>query len=283
MITLARFCLLSLFVFFVAACSREPQQQAQGYIEGKYTYIASSVSGVLTDLYVSKGQVVKKGQKLFTLEQQPESDAYAAAEESLKQAIASRDAIAANLTYAKLTYDRYKTLVPKKAIQQSELDNAHSIYDSTIAQLAQANATIAKETAALAQAKWTLEQKTMSAPIDGFVFNTFYRLGEYTEGSKAILSLLAPQNIKAIFYISEKDLGAIQLNDKVEVRCNGCNQAYRGKISFISPEAEYTPPVIFSSDTNEKLIFRIEAVFEPDIAEKLHPGQPIIVTYFPHG
>ena len=52
-----------------------------------------------------------------------------------------------------------------------------------------------------------------------------------------------------------------------------------GNISFISPTAEYTPPVIYSNQTNDKLIFRIEAAFKPDIAINFHPGQAVYVNY----
>ena len=275
--------LIAFSALFLGACSHQPSHQASGYIEGRYTYIATSVSGALRELLVDKGSRVKQGQKLYSLELQPESDAYMAAQENLKQAVNARDATAANLEYARLTYERYKVLVPKKAIQQSQLDNARSTYDAALAQLAQADATIASATATLAQVKWSLDQKVGTAPVDAIVFDTYYRLGEFTEANKPVLSLLGPADIKVIFYVSEADLGAIHLNDPVTVQCNGADKAYTGKISFISPSAEYTPPVIFSTETNEKLVFRIEADFAPQDAYQLHPGQPATVTYQPHG
>lgn len=270
-------------VLFLFGCSRQPSGHAQGYVEGRYTYMATSVSGVLTALMVARGTQVKQGQPLFTLETQPESDAYQAAEDSLQQMMAARDATAANLDYAKVMYERNKILVPKKALQQSELDRSKATYNATLAQLAQAEANIASAKATLAEAKWTLSQKTISAPVDGIVFDTYYRTGERTIANQAVLSLLAPSNIKAIFYVNEKVLGGIKLRDKVTVKCDGCANEYHGTIDFISPSAEYTPPVIYSNDTNEKLIYRIEAEFTPQDAVNLHPGQPLDVTYFPHG
>jgi HlyD family secretion protein len=263
----------------LTSCSQQSSNKAQGYIEGHYTYIATSVSGVLRQLAVQKGQNVKQGQLLFVLEPQPESDAYTAAVEKLKESTNARDAIVANLAYAKITYERDQILVQKKAIQQSALDDATSTYNATQAQLAQANATIAESTALLAEAKWTSEQKMQYAPVDAVVFDTYYRLGEYTIENQPIISLLAPGNIKAIFYVAESILGRIHLNDKVSVTCAGCQDAgYQGRISFISPAAEYTPPVIYSTETNEKLIYRIEAEFAPQDAALLHPGQPVEVT-----
>lgn len=280
--TYIKYMLIGYVIFLANACSRQSSHHSQGYIEGRYTYMATPVSGNLKELYVERGSKVQAGQKIFVLEEQPESDALDAAIENLKQTINARDVIAANLAYAKITYERYKILVPKQAIQQSELDSAKSTYDATVAQLAQANANIASSTASLAQAKWTKEQKSVYAPVDAIVFDIYYRLGEYTIADQAVLSLLAPADIKAIFYISETDLGGIHLHDEISLHCDGCGKDYVGHVSFISPTAEYTPPVIFSTETNEKLVFRLEAEFAPQDAINLHPGQPVTVTYQTH-
>lgn len=273
-----RYCWIIFAILLLSSCSND-SREAQGYIEGRYTYMATPVSGVLTKLSVARGSWVKKGQLLFTLEEQPESDAYYAALHTLEQSIAARNATIANLTYAKLTFERNKILVPQKALQQSELDKAKADYDALTAQLAQANSTIAQEEANLAQAKWTKEQKTIFAPVDAIVFDTYYRLGEFTIADQAILSLLAPADIKVIFYIPQPDLAHLQLNDKVLVHCAGCAKEYTGRVSFIAPSAEYTPPVIYSTETNDKLIYRIEAEFAPQDAIHLHPGEPVAVTY----
>jgi HlyD family secretion protein len=270
-------------ILFIAilltSCSRQPDRVAQGYIEGRYTYMATNVSGRLIALFVDRGNSVKSREELFKLELQPESDIYKAATENLEKALAERDAITANLTYAKLTYDRYKVLVVKNAIQQSALDNARATFDSTTAQLNQADANIASLKATLAQTKWTMDQKSIFSPFDAIVFDTYFRIGEYVPADQAILSLLVPSDIKAIFYIYGRALGSIALNDKVFVRCDGCEKEYTGRISFISPSAEYTPPVIYSNETNVKLVFRIEASFDTKDAYHLHPGQPVRVRY----
>lgn len=270
---------LSLTIINLIGCSQNENSEVQGYIEGRYIYVATSVSGILNKLLVARGAFVKKGDLLFLLEQEPESDIYSSSEENLKQSIAARDAIAANLAYAKITYERYKVLVPQRAVDQAQLDNAKSVFNATTAQLAQANATIASSAADLSKSKWTLNQKEIFAPTDSIVFDTYYRIGEYTVANQAILSLLAPADIKAIFYVPEETLSFCKLGNKVTIRCDRCKKAYTAKISFISPTAEYTPPVIYSEQTNSKLIYRIEAEFLKQEAFDMHPGQPIYVNY----
>lgn len=277
-----RYLLIFLFIVLTTSCSRHAAREAQGYIEGRYTYMATSVSGVLKKILVERGTNIKQGQMLFALEEQPESDEYQAAVENLRQTIAARDVIVANLAYAKITYERYKILVPKNAIERSQLDNARSNYNATLAQLAQANANIEAATADLAKAKWTKEQKFVYAPIDGLVFDTYFRLGEYVPANQSVLSLLGPADIKVIFYVKEKYLSSIRLGDQVAVKCDDCKQSYTAKISFISPEAEYTPPLLFSNETNEKLVYRIEAKFALQEALEMHPGQPVRVVYYSH-
>lgn len=271
--------LASISIWGLTACQRE-SHQAQGYVEGRYTYMATPVSGVLKEILVQRGTVVKAGAKLLTLELQPQSDAYQAALEQYQANLAAEDAIEANIAFAKKTYERYIILVKRNASQQSLLDEAKSRYDALLAQLSEAKANTQNAKAKLEEAEWNKNQKILSAPVDAIVFDVFYRLGEYTLANQAILSLLAPENIKAIFYVKENDLAKLQLGDRVSVNCDECKKNYPANISFISPTAEYTPPVIYSNETNVKLIFRIEARFDPKIAYHMHPGQPIYVNYY---
>jgi len=264
---------------FLSGCSRQSSQKVQGYIEGRFTYMATPVSGILKELMVREGSIVEKDQVLFILDKQPESDSYQAAKKDLEQVVATRDSVAANLEFAKLTFERNKILVPQNALQQSELDRARSNYESTLAQLAQSEAAIASSEAALAKSEWALNQKTVKAPLNAMVIRKLYRLGEYTETGKPVLSLLAPEDVKVIFYVREGDLSGIHVNDNISVKCDSCKDAYQGHITFISPIAEYTPPVIFSNETNYKYMYRVEGKFPPKDAYQLHPGQPVKVTY----
>ena len=124
-----------------------------------------------------------------------------------------------------------------------------------------------------------MEQNTGYAPTDAIVFDTYYLVGEYTVAQKPIVSLLAANNIKVIFYIKENDLALIKLNKKITINCDHCSHPYLARVNYISNAAEYTPPILYSGNTNSKLIYRIEAQFLPQEAFDLHPGQPVYVSY----
>jgi len=94
----------------------------------------------------------------------------------------------------------------------------------------------------------------------------------------SVASLLPPGNVKARFYVPETSLGSITLGQDVQLRCDGCPGPVAAKISFVSQQAEYTPPVLYSKESRSKLVFLIEARTSPEDAARLHPGQPIDVT-----
>jgi HlyD family secretion protein len=91
--------------------------------------------------------------------------------------------------------------------------------------------------------------------------------------------LLPPQNIKVRAFVPEARVGSIHYGDTVRVTVDGVTTPFVGKVSYISPHAEYTPPVIFSRESRDKLVFMIESVFEPEISVNLHPGQPVDVEF----
>ena len=127
------------------------------------------------------------------------------------------------------------------------------------------------------QLKWQYNQKMILSPITGTVFDRYYRTGEVVPADHPVLSILEDSNIYLVTYVPEKELSRIKLGQRLNFTCDGCNKAMTAKVSFISPEAEFTPPVIYSEKTRAKLVYRIEADLTPAETKMLHPGQPINV------
>lgn len=92
-----------------------------------------------------------------------------------------------------------------------------------------------------------------------------------------VVSLLPPANIFVRFFIPEPALSSLHYGDVVALACDGCPAGLSATVSFISPQAEYTPPVIYSESSRAKLVFLIEAHPPSDQASLLNPGQPIEV------
>lgn len=255
---------LALCAASFAGCSGESGDIFQGYIEGEYVYIASPLSGALTNLAVARGDQVKTGQLLFCLERGSEGDALETAKKDLARA-------KANLALSETTLKRRQQLrANNEVISQEELDQAQAQRDADAARTASL-------TAALAKAKWSFDQKEQFAPTNAFVQDTLYRQGEYVTAQNPVVVLLPPANIKTRFFVPETILPRIKAGDTVTVTFDGATRAYSATISYISTQNEFTPPVIYNRQNRAKLVYMVEAIFSPKDAADLRPGQPVDV------
>ncbi len=297
----------------LVACSNGPADTFQGYGEGEYVYIASPYAGRLERLDVARGAQVAAGATLFVLEHGAEQAAVDAAEAKIKSAEAAVvnlagakrkpeldamraqiESAAAALKLAKTQLDQKERLRVRGYVTDEALDVAKANYQRDAAQLTQmeaqlrtglqsigrqpeidaARANLDAARADLAQAKVKLEQKTAVAPTAALVQDTFYREGEWVPAGGPIVSLLPPGNIKVRFFVPETVVGKLHVGDRAKLSCDGCGAPIAARISFISPQAEYTPPVIYSRESRAKLVFMVEARPDVDDARMLHPGQP---------
>lgn len=127
------------------------------------------------------------------------------------------------------------------------------------------------------KASWDVQQNTLVAPQDARVYDVLYRVGERPSAGRPVLSLLPADNIKIRFFIPENALGLLQTGKRVRLSCDGCAEPIPAVINYISPEAEYTPPVIYSTARREKLIFMVEAIPDSQRAAQIKVGQPFDV------
>jgi HlyD family secretion protein len=142
-----------------------------------------------------------------------------------------------------------------------------------------ARAAVAAARATLDQANWRLEQKSVTAPVSGLVADTLFVKGEWVPAGAPVVTLLPPPNIKVRFFVPEPVLGAVQEGQRLVINCDGCSPDIPARVTFISPQAEYTPPVIYSKESRAKLVYLVEARPAPQDAVKLHPGQPVDVRF----
>jgi HlyD family secretion protein len=298
----------------LTSCNQAPSDLIQGYVEGEYIYVASPYGGALAALSVRRGVQVNAGDPLFALEQASEKAARDEAERKLSQAranledrrkgkrpseIASLRAqlqqaqTALQLSLREVARQEGLAAVPGAAVEV-EVDRARSARDqnqqrvsqleadlntallgSRMDQVTAAEAEVRAKEAALAKAEWDLAQKRQVAPKTGFVFDTLYREGEWVPAGRPVVVLLPPDHIKVRTFVSQAKLGAIKLGDPAQVMVDGVQGSISGTVSYISPKAEYTPPVLYSQGSRDKLVFMVEVLFDQAVAVKLHPGQPV--------
>jgi HlyD family secretion protein len=167
-------------------------------------------------------------------------------------------------------------------LSEAELGRQEKLFRSGVAanqELDRARSTRDQDKKRLDQTNWNFDQKKQNAPQSGLVYDTLFRQGEWVPAGKPVVVLLPPQNIKVRAFVPETIVGTIHYGDAAEVRVDGVQNPFLGKVSYISPRAEYTPPVIYSRETRVKLVFMVEMVFDPAAAANLHPGQPVDVQF----
>src|SRR5438067_11253840 len=240
-----------ILLLLLGSCSDRPNDRFQGYVEVEFVYVMSPLAGQLETLSVQRGQQVTAGQPLFSLDETAEK--------------AARDQAQAALALSEAEYARQEQLVRRGPASVQDFDRARSTRD--------------QDRQRLAQAEWNFDQKKQAAPQSGLVYDTLFRQGEWVPAGKPVVVLLPPPNIKVRAFVPETRVGSIHYDDPVHVMVDGVQNPFVGKVSYISPRAEYTPPVIYSRESRSKLVFMVESVFDPQVAANLHPGQPVDVEF----
>ena len=103
------------------------------------------------------------------------------------------------------------------------------------------------------------------------------RPGEFVAAGNPVVALLPPENLKVRFFVPQEKLPQIKTGGTVSVKADGAAHPFTATVNYISTQAEYTPPVIYSRETRAELVFMIEAKFSPADAAQLRPGQPVDV------
>jgi HlyD family secretion protein len=296
-----------------AACPARGPETWQGYVEGEFVHVGSGVGGRLTKLLVARGQTVEAATPLYELDSDQEEAAVRQADDAVAAAgaqladlgtgkrSAEIDVIEAQVEQATATEKQSATQLTRDeaqlaagGISRTKLDESRAKHDVDAARLKELSgqlevarlaarpdqikaqtSEVSAARAALDQAKWKLDQKRVAASQGGLVVDTLFREGEWVPAGAPVVRMLPPANVKIRFFVPERELGSFPIGRKVSVHCDGCGSPIEAAVTYASSVAEFTPPVIYSDDTREKLVFMIEAHPSTADAARLRPGQPV--------
>ncbi len=300
---------------FVSRAARGPEEW-QGYAEADFVKVGPTQQGQITAVRVARGDRVVKGAPLFeqddaadragvdqaarlaqqardqlaNLQSPAKPTEIAQAEASLRDLTAASDKVRTDLQRNQSLLDRGAATAQVVDQERSDLASAEAKIAAAQAVLQQAQAPLGRATeiaaqtsaveaaeAALAQARWRLAQRSVVSPVAGIVADVLARPGETLQAGAPVVSLLPPENIFIRFFVSEPSLIHVHRGDTVALACDTCPTDLTGVVSFIAPQAEYTPPFIYSESTRAKFVFLAEARPQPDQATLFNPGQPVTV------
>lgn len=284
-----------------------------GYVEGEPLYPASPVAGRLVSINVQRGDLVEAGKPMFSVDpaqisaQRDEAAAQLVANKALAdgarkgqrpaelaQIRADLNAARAVLNEAEKNYERTKPLFEAGAASQAQLDTVTASRDRAraqvasttqrleVAQLGQRNEQVTNAEQRVRQAESNLSalearlaDLSPTAPSAGRVEDVFFQIGEWVPANAPVLSMIPDGRVRLRFFAPQTDIARYAVGREVTFSCDGCAKDLTAKIIYVSPRPEFTPPVIYSREARDRMVFLVEA--QPASAEGLTPGQPIDV------
>lgn len=267
------------FVLAAAGCNQPRESAMQGYGEADYIYLASQESGVLSEVFVREGDAIEAGAPVFRLDgariDYPLQGA-AAQRAALAQAV---EAARANAELARVNFQRTSGLMRDGFVSRARYDADHAALDAANARLEEARRQLSASSAEINL--WRTRQGDLNgaAPAAGTIERIYHRAGEVVGAGQPIAALLPPQNMKVRFFAPQAMLARLPVGAHVQVSCDGCEAPAAATVSFVAREPQFTPPVIYSLEERDKLVFLVEARF--DQPSSIRPGMPVDVRLAP--
>lgn len=296
-----------------SACQWKTKKIFSGYTDTLYLYLSSPTQGYFKQQYVQKGQSFKAKQVLYELDNMPDKlqlqSAYAQYMQAKKTLIDLKrpkrkpeiaaivyqiEQVNANIAKTHMHLTRLLKLQQKqfidpdtvytqqKSLAELEFQKKQLQENLKLAQMGARRYQIKAQNQAkkssqfhMQEIQWNLAHKKVSAPLDGYVFDIFYSIGELIPANKPVMSVVLPENNYIEFFVTAKEVSFLKLNQQIEFQYYGDKNWHRAHIHYISQTVEYMPPVLYTQEHQDELVFRIRA--RPDIKERFILGQPISI------
>jgi HlyD family secretion protein len=285
------------------------ERMLSGYIEAENLYLASPVAGTVGSVTAVEGGRAQPGAPLFTIDPatlsaQGEQAAAgtAAARTQIASALANvqqaeADVSAASATAERARRDLARLLSVKSddsaAVAGKDIDQARAALREANARVAAAKQTAdarrAQVSAARAQAEEArggerevairVGQLSPASPVPARIEDVFFQPGEWVAANQAVVSLVPDNKVKVRFFVPEREVARYRPGKSVRFSCDSCGGSLAATISYVSPRPEFTPPIIYSRDSRDRLVFMVEAY--PARPANLQPGLPVDVTPLP--
>ena len=286
---------------------------ASGTVEATDAQLGFQVAGRIDTILVDEGDRVKDGQMLARLDQSTldAQRAQAVAQLAGAQALLTelergtrvqdvrqgRDAVTAanqRLADAQRDLDRSRNLFDGGAVSRETLDKSQLAFDVAQSQHDQAaqalqlleigprperidaqRAAVAQARAAVQQVNALLANSVILAPFDGVVTVKDREIGETVTPGEPVLTVTNLNDRWVRIYIPETQVGAVHLGEPATITADTYRgKLYRGEVSFIASEAEFTPKNVQTQDERVKLVYAVKVRITADSTDDLKPGVP---------
>lgn len=301
-----------LFVFGFSSKSKV----IPGYISTNVRYISSDESGRVLDINVDEGQYVSKDTPLFSIDSANNQILLGSNDFLYQAALALKENFSkgktepyiaktttdlataeAALETAKLEYERQEGLLEFASTSKREYEQAYSQYIKSQNQVKALNimqtinnmparedliSAIDSMSKAIYSNSSYLENKINSANVKalekGYIYQIFFHKGEMVRAYSPVMSMINPDDVYVVFFVSKEDLSKVHLSQKIEIKTTN-NSIVSADIFYISQKAEYTPPLLYGINSDSEISFEVKARVKYSPEEStIHIGEPVRVT-----
>lgn len=294
------FLILATVALGLTACQGETTDgEAMGTFEATEITVSAEANGRLEQFQLHEGDTLRAGQLVGHIDT-------TALDLRRKQLLASRGAVltrqvdvrtqVASLQQQIATQEqelqRYQALVAARAAQQKTVDDITAQLKVLRKQLAATEQTMERGNAGLsseaqsiaqqaAQIAYDIRKSYLRAPQQGVVLTKYAEQGEYATIGKPLFKMAHLSELYLRVYITAAQYNEIRLGQKVGVAVDkgeGESRSYEGRVTWIAPEAEFTPKTIQTKDERQNLVYAVKILVKNDGFLKI--GMYGTVTHF---
>lgn len=289
---------------------------AFGNVEIRESTLSFRVGGRIGEVLVEEGDRVSKGDVLATLEKDYFEVKLALARSTqmaaevrlsklragyehadIRVARSARAEAATRLRNAEANFKRFSDLYSQNVVSQKEFedvatarDQLRAAYEAAEAQyervsggfrtedIEAAEALLEMENARVDEAKLALDDATLHSPVDGRVITRVSEVGTTVAPGTPVIAVMHSTPVFVRAYISERDLSRVHVGSPAKITTEAFgDDVIVGSVSFISPEAEFTPKQVQTVDLRADLVYRIRVRIDEDPKDLLRNGMPVTV------
>ena len=228
---------LSILVLLGASLIAETLTLSGSVISDNEKMITSRFMGFVTNVNVSEGAYVKRGDLLYTIDSKEIDSALTQVQLGISQAQLSLQMYQNQYMNVKLNLERHKRLLEKDMVSKFEVENLALAEQNLANMITIAQKQVTQAQAQLAQVKNQYRYLNIEAPNDGVVVAKNIKVGEMAMPGMPAIVLSDLTNLKISAEIAESNLGLIKHGKKVTVNIPSLGIQEIGEVSAIIPSS----------------------------------------------
>jgi HlyD family secretion protein len=283
------FCIaaISLQLLILGCGNNSKSSTYTGVLEGKSVQVPALTGGKVVKLLVDTGEEVKEGAVLAVIDttelvlqriQLGATLEELAVQKEIAETNLKRSK--ADLEYVQQREGRMKMLYENQAMPKQNLDDlrnemqrAQSAYEAARQQVRSLESRKKQIEAQAGMVEKRISDAVIIAPVEGLVSTLYYEVGEAVPPMQPVLELIHVSELEVKIYIPEKELPNVKHGQEVKIRVDGVKEELPGRVSWVSPKAEFTPKTILTPETRTSLVYAVKVTI-PNPKRVLKHGMP---------